>query len=219
MISEGMVHSRKPLIYISRLAIMGLVMAISILFIQTILHINVPAGNIFIDLTLGALVIYFLKSPKWGKLLVLLPISYAFISIIFNFPSYISADYGLYGLAMMVGFYLFRLLADYFSLQFTKNYSINYEGFKLTSNYQKQQNNYASIWLLCVNLIWYIIGEFVPAWGIGQVQTFSILAAIFISFYSGQRGYKAKWFQYGSYLYYPLHFLILYGIYELLLII
>lgn len=219
MISEGMIHTRKPLIYISRLAIMGAAMAISILFIKTILGINVQAGNIFVDLTIGALVIYFLKSPKGWKLLSLIPIAYAFLSIFWRFPSYISADYGLYGLAMMVGFYLIRLLADFLSAQFAKNYSIDLEGFKLSGNYQKQENNYACIWLLSVNLIWYIIYVFIPQWGIGQVQTFSILAAVFIYLYNGKRGYNAKWFQYGSYLYYPLHFLILYGIYELLLII
>ena len=41
------------------------------------------------------------------------------------------------------------------------------------------------------------------------VQAFAILAAIPIFLYNGEKGRGGKWLQYGSYLFYPLHMLIL----------
>ena len=38
-----------------------------------------------------------------------------------------------------------------------------------------------------------------------ESQLLAICSGAFILLYNGKRGYNAKWFQYGSYLYYPLH--------------
>ena len=45
--------------------------------------------------------------------------------------------------------------------------------------------------------------------GYEDLQLFAILAGVFILLYSGLRGYNKKWFQYGSYIYYLLHMLII----------
>lgn len=42
-----------------------------------------------------------------------------------------------------------------------------------------------------------------------QVQAFAILAFLPISLYNGEKGTGGKWLQLGSYLFYPLHMLIL----------
>ena len=40
---------------------------------------------------------------------------------------------------------------------------------------------------------------------------FAVLAAIpLLLLYNGQRGHKSKWFQWGYYLIYPIHFIVLY---------
>ncbi len=39
---------------------------------------------------------------------------------------------------------------------------------------------------------------------------FAVLAAIPLLLYNGQRGHKSKWFQWGYYLIYPIHFIVLY---------
>lgn len=44
------------------------------------------------------------------------------------------------------------------------------------------------------------------------IQSWCFFSAVFILFYNGKRGYNKPWFKYGSYLYYPLHLLILYSI-------
>jgi len=36
-----------------------------------------------------------------------------------------------------------------------------------------------------------------------------MISGALILLYNGRRGYNAKWFQYGSYLYYPLHIVAL----------
>lgn len=45
---------------------------------------------------------------------------------------------------------------------------------------------------------------------------FAVLAAIPLLLYNGQRGRKSKWYQWGYYLIYPIHFMVLYAI-ELLI--
>ena len=44
----------------------------------------------------------------------------------------------------------------------------------------------------------------------------AVLAAIPLLLYNGQRGRKSKWYQWGYYLIYPIHFMVLYAI-ELLI--
>ncbi|MEI3103684.1 MAG: TraX family protein [Oscillospiraceae bacterium] len=41
---------------------------------------------------------------------------------------------------------------------------------------------------------------------------FAVLAAIPLLLYNGQRGRKSKWYQWGYYLIYPIHFMVLYVI-------
>lgn len=46
-------------------------------------------------------------------------------------------------------------------------------------------------------------------WGFPSVQGFAVLAWLPISRYRGEKGRGGKWLQYGSYLFYPLHMLLL----------
>ena len=46
-----------------------------------------------------------------------------------------------------------------------------------------------------------------------SIQLYALISGAFILLYNGQRGYNAKWFQYGSYIFYPLHLLIIIGIF------
>lgn len=39
---------------------------------------------------------------------------------------------------------------------------------------------------------------------------FAVLAAIPLLLYNGQRGHKSKWFQWGYYPIYSIHFIVLY---------
>ncbi len=221
MISEGIVHSRHPIKYLLRLLFMGVFVGVAIYVINEFLHINVLAGNIFVDLLLGATIIYCLRLKKWWKITALAPIGIAIFIRYSSLSAPFKMDYLLYGITMIVGFYLTKLLANWYLQKQTAKYNVNFVGFTLTPQYQKQLNLYASIWLLSINLIWYImqlIDRSLVPMGM-SVQTYSFVAAIFIFAYTGRRGYNKTWFQYGSYAFYPLHFVVLYGIYELLVLL
>ena len=54
-----------------------------------------------------------------------------------------------------------------------------------------------------MNSVFYLPGNII------DVQVFAIFSGAFILLYNGARGYNGKWFQYGCYLYYPLHLAII----------
>ena len=49
-----------------------------------------------------------------------------------------------------------------------------------------------------------------------DTQIFALIAGAFVLLYNGQRGYNSKYFQYGGYLFYPIHILVIALIYYLL---
>jgi hypothetical protein len=218
MIAEGVLHTKKPWAYLLRLLLMAILIGVSIYVVNDLLLINVLAGNIFIDLVLGGSIIFALRQKKYWKMTAIIPIGIATAIFLLPLPEFLKMDYQLYGVTMIVGFYLARLLGNWYLRRQTTKMGVNFIGFTLSPQYQTQLNLYACIWLLSINLIWYIMflidANFVNlAMG---AQTYSFMAALFIYAYTGRRGYNAKWFQYGSYAFYPLHFLVLYGIYELI---
>lgn len=221
MISEGIIHSKKPLFYLLRLLLMGVFVGIAIYVINDLLGISVLAGNIFIDLLLGGAIVYGLKQKGFIKLTALLPLGLAFALHFSTLPSPLKPDYHMYGITMIVGFYLVRQFANWQLRRQTEKFGVNFVGFSLTPQYQQQLNLYSSIWLLSINLVWYIISLIDSSLinlAMGA-QTYAFMAAIFIYAYTGKRGYNKLWFQYGSYAFYPLHFVVLYGIYELIALI
>ncbi len=221
MISEGVLHSKKPIRYLIRLVVMGLFIGTAIYWIDASASFSFFSGNIFVDLLIGALAIYALRQKGWLKALVAIPAGIAVALFAFEVPVFLEMEYHLYGFTMMVGFYLAHQFTNWYLRRQTGKFGISYVGLTLTPQYQQQQNLYASIWLLTSNLIWYIIylidADFVSL-SMGA-QTYSIMAAIFIYAYSGRRGYNKAWFQYGSYAFYPLHLAILYGILQLVILL
>jgi hypothetical protein len=174
---------------------------------------------------MAALAMYLLKQKSFiSQALSLLPMLYVLLTSFNNqIPNYLSADYGLYGLLMMVLFFLsYQKLPDIF-------YSFN--PFKVNSNeitIEQKRYQFASVIFILMHMLWYIISvvlnegfnlsgpvlsymnQFVGA------QTYAVFAAYFIYHYRGVKGLSPKWFQTFTYLYYPLHFVVLYSIYYLI---
>ncbi len=221
MISQGVLHSKKPIRYLIRLAVMGLFIGTAIYWIDANASFPFFSGNIFVDLFIGALAIYALRQKGWLKALVAIPAGIAVALFVFEAPVFLEMEYHLYGFTMTIGFYLAHQFTNWYLRRQTGKFGISYVGLTLTPQYQQQQNLYASIWLLTINLIWYIIylidADFVNL-SMGA-QTYSIMAAFFLYAYSGRRGYNKAWFQYGSYAFYPLHLVILYGILQLVILL
>jgi hypothetical protein len=170
---------------------------------------------------MAALAMILLKEKSWLlKPLGLLPIAYV-IWTSFNpsVPNFLRADYGFYGLLMMLIFF------------FTYTKVVQEKLTTLLRLNQSDEHNYvlASVALLLMHVVWYIIeilvNQGMPSGGLGLLanylsrfvgaQTYAVVAGYFIYYYRGDKGNAPSWFQLFSYAYYPLHFIGLYGIYLL----
>jgi hypothetical protein len=218
MIAEGIYRTKHRYLYWLKLFAMALLIGISMFVLEQI-NINALAGNIFVDLSLAALAMILFKEKSWLlKPLGLFPIAYViWTSFESNIPSYFTADYGLYGLIMMLIFF------------FTYSKVIQKKLTILIPWNKHPENNYviASVALIMMHLVWYIIellvNQGMPSGGLLAnylarfvgAQTYAVIASYFIYFYRGDKGNPPTWFQSFSYAYYPLHFIALYGVYLL----
>ena len=84
-------------------------------------------------------------------------------------------------------------------------------------NKQSLTNIIQGLFLLIVNLMIYLLA-FNQNLDIytSSIQTWSMFAALFLLFYNGKRGYNKKWFQYSTYLYFPVHLIIIFLIFFLI---
>ena len=108
-----------------------------------------------------------------------------------------------------------------------KKNNINDEQIELiqdTKEYHMMVNSYNLSTLIIVNLLIFVLGRFVFINNYHildiynySLQNYCILSGLLLIFYNGQRGYNKKWFQYGCYIYFPMHIIILFLIFNVLL--
>ena len=230
LIAEGAIHTKSFKKYALRLGIMASAISIAIIGDEVIgitggmLRME---GNIFIDLLLGAVSIYCLRQNKWYlKLLAILPILfsvYTFIGSALEWcgchghilwcPYFLRGQYNWFAVLMIVLFYV----AHYFTKLFIKYQSgltgIEEEAYKDSNIERHALNIFSFLMVIVINVTFFIVGILMPAqyvsWMI-EVQLFSIVSGALLLLYNGRRGYNKKWFQYGSYLYYPVHMIAIY---------
>ena len=233
MITEGVIHTKNMRKYALRLGIMASVISIILIGTETIpfFRDNIPTlryeGVIFIDLLLGALAVYCLMNKRWYiKLLAILPLAYGIASYfamsfdecgcygeVLWFPYFMRTQYGWLGIALIIGFYLAHVLTKaFFKLQSNVS-GIDGETYRGTRTEQMASNLFSILILAVIVLIYYfsyiLLSQHIYMGVIYKVQLYSIISGAFILLYNGRRGYNKKWFQYGSYLYYPLHLAII----------
>ena len=229
MIVEGVIHTKNFKKYILRLGV--LMVAIMIFFAvleYSPLHKYgvglLRAGNIFMDLTLVALSIYLLRQKEiWKKLLTLLPVCYSILSFVVKglevagpmdihwFPCFLTMQYDWFSLALGLGFYASYYLADSYIKMLEPNSGMDKSIWEANGNYRLLVNIISMFIVVLVNFFYYCTKFYWPNgvfWSL-KVELYSIISGALILLYSGKRGYNAKWFQYGSYLYYPLHLVII----------
>ena len=206
LLCEGMDHSSNKLKYLLRILCLSIFMDIMtlILFKQ---YLGCPLTILF----LGGLTIYFLKKPKYFKLLGIIPFCIGILTGCEFFP--IRAQYGLYGIILILIFYFSRIFSQKIIFLISKNY---YEYNNYIHNYYHYLHFallislYTCYTLLTVffqNQIQYI---FTQNDVVFTIQSYSIISCIFLFFYNGKRGYNKTWFKYGCYLFFPLHFVLIY---------
>ena len=218
MIAEGIYRTKHRYLYFSKLFAMALLIGLSMFVLQQI-NINALAGNIFVDLSMAALAMILLKEKSWLlKPLGLLPIAYIiWTSFDAGVPNFLRADYGLYGLIMMLIFFF----------TYTKVVQEKLTTFLRLNTSAKHNYVISSVALLMMHVVWYImetlVNQGMPSGGllanyltrfVGG-QSYAVVAGYFIYYYRGDKGNPPKWFQVFSYAYYPLHFIGLYGLYLL----
>ena len=233
MIAEGAIHTKNFKKYALRLGIMASVISLAILLsevVPPIKEMNLQLrdeGVIFIDLLFGAVAVYCLRNKRWYvKALAILLVAYGVTSYIVTsyecvqcgytihwFPYFMRTQYGWYGIVMIIGFYVAHLLTQVFINSLSSTNGLDKDLYK-GSNIERHAINIISALVIAVTTVGYYICESYIAkiWGslsLYDVQLYAIISGAFILLYNGMRGYNKKWFQYGSYLYYPLHMIVI----------
>ena len=232
MIAEGVIHTKNFGKYAARLGVMALIVTGTLIFVEysTLfpdVHIR-NEGNIFIDLLCGASVVYFLKRKEVGlKFIALVPFIVSILSFVANcmetsgtttihwFPFFLRMQYDWYGVLLCAGFYFAYTLKDWALDYHEKLTGLNKEYLEGSFLERNLSNIFAIGMLIIITMMYflssYVIGEGYTYWRPG-LQNYALFSGAFILLYNGKRGYNAKWFEYGSYLYYPIHLLLIFGI-------
>lgn len=233
MLVEGVIHTKSFGKYVLKMGIIGTLVLIAQIVMEYGMKMGIYQGGIFIDLILGALMIKALMDKRiWVKLLSIVPFGIGVLSFIcfsyevyggeiYAFPYYLRTQYGFISLLIILTCYLAYLLAPFFMRMFHMDPEI-FKG----SNLERLAINVVSVCLFVVVAVLYYLlgmwmtygelGHFGAFWDYGQ-QNYMMISQAFVLLYSGLRGYNSKWFRYGQYLYYPLHILLIYGIFTLII--
>ena len=231
MVVEGVLHTKNFWAYFLRLSII----ATSIMLVQIIGGYLVDSSlqtmySPFIDLLLAALLAYFLLKKGWMKFLFILPLGYSILCFVIMMwprltgesvqwlPFFLRADYTIIGSLLVLLFLLSHKLSLYFSHKFYNPEITDEKELMKTDDYRVEMNFMAVVSILLVAILIYVLPYIVisdkhPFAVYEHIQTYMALAALPLLFYNGKRGYNAKWFQYGCYLYFPLHIILLFVIF------
>ena len=228
MVVEGAIHTKSFAKYCLKLGIIGTIILVAQVVATYGFHYTIFAGNIFIDLLLGALMVKCLMNEKKGiKALAAIPLLIGVISFIFYsldnvndvisqfFPFFLRPQYHIYSMFLVFGFYeAYNLSKIGFGVL-----GLDYELYKDSPMDRMLTNAIQAGILIFVTTVLYVIGLIyntnIPQFVFWDypLQNFAMISSVFLLLYSGQRGYNAKWFQYGAYIFYPLHILLLYVIF------
>lgn len=193
LLAEGFRHTHNIKRYLARILLVGLAIEVALYFIHFfIADIGRSNFNIMITLFIGLLILSLLKSNhKWIRPLAIIPFAYLIMTCFFvpsitigNYTLYLSVEYGLYGICLILLFGLFT------------NKTIYLLGFVIIS--------------LCFcnpGLFWHFNFNHLKL--VSSGQHLALLTLPFIYLYNGKMGPKLP--KIFTYLYYPLHLVVIYG--------
>ena len=207
LVVDGVKHTSNKIKYLSRILILSLVMTLGELCFT-----HTYSGNPITTLFLGALTIVLLNLPKFYKLTACIPCIYVILSDLNIIP--FKNEYGIYGFFLIIGFYLSLVGAKFLLEYYSSVNNLDIEIFANEQMIHKYRLIISCIFIFSYNLAWYLI---YPSWNNiplidMSLQVYSTFAIFPLFIYSGKRGYNSKWFQYGCYIFFPAHILIIYFI-------
>lgn len=177
-ISEGYIHTKNLKKYFLRLLLFAIISQIPFMLFHSIISDSF-ALNVFFTLLLGLICIYIYDKLRYKSLALFICALIGFIA------EYACCDYGFYGIAIILFFYIF-----------------------------KSNILYSSISFIIINAIKYML----PILNYGLLNEYiylficTTIPIFFIAAYNGKKGKNTKLL---LYLFYPIHLLLLYGIYLL----
>lgn len=193
LLVEGYMHTSDLKKYKKRLLLFGLLSEIPFNLIMTASVIFPFHQNVMFTLLLGLMSIDALEQMKQNRNGKVIIVALLKIMLYLLIGTVGFVDYGMTGILTILAFYLFR------------NFKFAWIG--------------QFISLLFLFVIFFkgqsIVIPFFGAEYFFPIQGFGILALIPIWLYNGELGKKNKVIQYGFYLFYPVHMLLLYVIYRL----
>ena len=232
MMAEGMHYTRNGWKYMARIgAVYGLIIVALTIYIfgiakqPSLMHGFFPGPNPFTDLVLLGFLLFALNSKAWKKLLALIPAAILVLGHVVNaleasqqitivwFPMYLRPDYGLFGLAIALAFYFARPLTNFMAKRACSAYEMDYETYIQSGDYQRNFNIVSMILYISATVLLWALSYFVYDPYNMPLQTYCLLATPILFFYSGKRGYNAKWWRIFSYSFFPVHLIILFLIF------
>ena len=236
MIVEGVIHTKHFGKYALRLGIMATAISIAIAFVEYTPFFEGfsirSEGNIFLDLLLGAVCVYLLRREEiWCKILAVIPLGIGVASLISTslefsgtiihwYPFFLRLQYGWYSVALIAGFYFAYALKDWALEYHEKQTGLPKESLEGSYLDRNLTNVFAAGILIVITTLFFVSslmmdGQYV-FWE-ADLQNAAMISGAFILLYNGKRGYNAKWFEYGNYFYYPVHMLLIFGIFMLII--
>lgn len=220
-IVEGVIHSTNKGKYFLRLFVMLLIMMVGYILVLDVMGIRADfTGNIYSDLLLGALAIYFISLKNTKSFLVLIPLSITAILQLDVIPTFLATQYSFYGVLLIVLMYLGYLFIEDLFTKFCAKNSVKIEDVKQTLYFQKYVNAAYSVAIviifICLYVLYTCFSDLNRILPYNFIQDYCILSVIFIMLYNGKRGYNAKWYRIASYLIYPVHLILIFGIFYLI---
>lgn len=217
---ESTYHTKNIKAYLLRLGIMAVCLDAFSYIYGAVRNIPIAnndlIGNVFTDLFMGVLAIYFLKKKNRYSFFALLPVAFEFLthfSVSQSYGTLFKSDWGSFSIVLFIAFFFARELADTIGKKRALQSGYDPEAYMIADGL-KARKIAEIIALISVDLLYYLIwrinytAPILPS-GFVPYVTYCALAGIFIFFYNGKRGYNPKWVEYGFYLYYPMHLLLL----------
>ena len=238
LLVESVLHTTHYKKYNIKLGIMAIIISSALAVCQFVPNLGLEsvadAGNIFIDLLLGSVMIYCLKNDKkWVKALAILPISIAILSFVAKaieqsescmgcaykftvlwYPAFLRLQYDWLSLAFMLGYFLSYYVAKLIYKIREEQTGLEASNMEGTPEWRMMVNISSVLFTVIVSIAYHMvdyINHDIVFW-VPSIQIAAIAAGLFLFFYSGKRGYNAKWFNWFSYLFYIMHIVIIFGI-------
>ena len=236
-LAEGMRHTHSKENYILRVGIMWAAITAGESILVYVIRQGYTADTLspepFTDLFFCMLFLYCLFLPRAKKLFALLPLAPMILSFVVDvhermnnvtitwFPYYLRFGYGLFGLALILFFYFAPAIVKKIYRGRLAQDGMSMEQFEESIEYRRQTNLVSIGGLIISVIVFWAIGyigrgiDYAPFdvyyMGMGS---YGLIAGFFLFFYSGRVGYNSKAFRIIYYLYFPVHLVLLFLIFN-----